>query len=182
MFTNLEVQYGLDINNTQHIWLLHFLFLDTINRQLEFFAQSWNQHRIQISGGSNRSPADMFGFDMLVHGVRGSHLPVEEELSIEEQEVYGTDWAELRDKTVLRSRQANNPTDEGLTSWLGHTGPPERLNEVRVHEPEGIFTPGDIEYLNASVGHLAGTAEPANVVQLWTQAFAIARQRYPNHF
>ncbi|KAF8218161.1 hypothetical protein K438DRAFT_19621 [Mycena galopus ATCC 62051] len=45
-FTRLEVWYGLDINNVAHIWLLHLLFLGTINTQLPFFAESWNQHCI----------------------------------------------------------------------------------------------------------------------------------------
>lgn len=43
---NLELGYSLDINNMSHLWLLHFLFLLTINTQLHFFAESWNQHRI----------------------------------------------------------------------------------------------------------------------------------------
>jgi hypothetical protein len=63
MFTQLELQHGLDINNTHHIWLIHHLFLSTINQQLAFFADAWNQHRIQIRDGPNRSPADLFGFD-----------------------------------------------------------------------------------------------------------------------
>ena len=59
IFTDLELRYGLDINNIHHIWLLHHLFLRLINQQLTFFAESWNQHRIQIQDGPNRSPADM---------------------------------------------------------------------------------------------------------------------------
>ncbi|KAF7311812.1 hypothetical protein MIND_00191700 [Mycena indigotica] len=91
-FTSLELHYGLNINNVGHIWLLHFLFLATINSQLAFFAESWNEHRIQIRNGPNRSPIDMFGFDMLICGVRGDELPPEEEgLSEEELEVYGID-------------------------------------------------------------------------------------------
>ena len=39
LFTALELTHGLDINNINHIWLLHRLFLDTINSQLAFFAQ-----------------------------------------------------------------------------------------------------------------------------------------------
>ena len=56
-----------------------------------FFAKSWNQHQIQIWDDPSRSPADMFGFDMLVHGVCGDQLP-EDELHQEELEVYGVDW------------------------------------------------------------------------------------------
>ncbi|KAJ7035753.1 hypothetical protein C8F04DRAFT_1210195 [Mycena alexandri] len=123
-FTLLELRHGLDINNITHIWLLHFLFLATINSQLAFFAQSWNQHRIQISHGPNRSPSDMFVFDMLVNGVRGNQLPAEEEMDEEELEVYGIDWAGLQDDTLLASQWANNSMGEGATSWVGRVGPP----------------------------------------------------------
>jgi len=37
----------------------------------------------------------MFGFDMLVHGVRGDQLP-DEDLTEEELEVYGVDWGVYR--------------------------------------------------------------------------------------
>ena len=74
MFTVLELRHGLDINNPNHIWLLHLIFLPTINMSLKFFAEAWNEHQIQIRGGPNRSPSDMFYFDMLVHGVRGESL------------------------------------------------------------------------------------------------------------
>ncbi|KAJ6501015.1 hypothetical protein DFH09DRAFT_1252122 [Mycena vulgaris] len=127
-FTILELRHGLDINNVAHIWLLHFLFLATINSQLAFFAQSWNQHRIQIRHGPNRSPADMFVFDMLVNGVRGNQLPAEKNLSEEELEVYGIDWAGLRDDTLLASQRENNPMSEGATSWIGRVGPPPLSN------------------------------------------------------
>ena len=71
IFTQLKLRFGLDINNVHHIWLLHHLFLSSINQQLAFFAESWNQHCIQIRDSPNRSPADLFGFDMFVHGVHG---------------------------------------------------------------------------------------------------------------
>ena len=69
-FTALELRYGLDINNVHHIWLVHYLFLSLINQQLQFFAEAWNQHKLQIRNGPNRSPANLFGFNMIVHGIR----------------------------------------------------------------------------------------------------------------
>ena len=48
IFKMLEVHHGLDINNINHIWLLHYLFLNTIQCAAGFFAQSWNHHVIQI--------------------------------------------------------------------------------------------------------------------------------------
>jgi hypothetical protein len=83
---------------------LHHLFLQTLNQQLAFFAESWNHHQIQIHGGPNRSPIDMFGFDMLVHGVRGDHVYSEEDgLTDKELEVYGVDWEALQNERILQS-------------------------------------------------------------------------------
>ncbi|KAJ7716847.1 hypothetical protein B0H16DRAFT_1666879 [Mycena metata] len=183
-FTILELRHGLDINNHAHIWLLHFLFLATINSQLAFFAQSWNQHRIQIRGGPNRSPADMFVFDMLVHGVRGNQLPEDEVLDEEELEVYGIDWAGLRDESLLTSQRTNNPNSEGATSWVGRVGPPplSDLSSVVVEPPVDVLEEGeDVELFNAVV-HLLGTAQDEECILLRTTALAHARRIHPDIF
>lgn len=121
-FIELELRHGLNINDPHHIWLLHYLFLPVINQQLSFFAESWNNHCIQIRGGPNRSPADMFGFDMLVHGVRGQQLPPlypDHKLPEDELEVYGIDWTAFRDDQLLQSLRGNNLQTEEGSSWVG---------------------------------------------------------------
>lgn len=172
LFTLLEVRHGLDINNACHIWLLHYLFLHQINEQLRFFLEAWNQHQIRIRDGPNRSPADMFGFDMHVHGVRGTDPTP---MTAEELEVFGVDWEALNDDAVLESRQDNNPSDEGSTSWVGRTGPPAMLNEISVEPPAGPFTDGELQQLENAVGHLAGAVEDSAVAHLWTEALNTAR-------
>ena len=74
-------------------------FLQVINNQLTFWANSWNQHKLQIQSGPSRLPADLFVFDMLMHSVWGNQLP-DEELTEEELEVYGVEntWEGLRDE------------------------------------------------------------------------------------
>ncbi|KAJ7199943.1 hypothetical protein GGX14DRAFT_372621 [Mycena pura] len=183
-FTILELRHGLDINNIAHIWLLHFLFLATINSQLAFFAESWNQHRIQIRHGPNRSPADMFVFDMLVHGVRGNQLPDEEVLNEEELEVYGIDWAGLRDDDLLASQRTNNPTAEGATSWVGRVGPPplSDLSSVVVDSPADILSEGEDLVLYNAVVHLLGSAQDEDCINLWIHALAYARLMHPDLF
>ncbi|KAK1230777.1 hypothetical protein PQX77_006126 [Marasmius sp. AFHP31] len=64
-FTDLEINCGLEYQNTNHKWLLQHLFLDIINEEMMFWYNSWNQHKIAIKGGPSRSPEEMFGFDML---------------------------------------------------------------------------------------------------------------------
>ncbi|TBU51966.1 hypothetical protein BD310DRAFT_833201 [Dichomitus squalens] len=134
-FTALELHHGLDINNPHHIWLLHRLFLDYINFDLTFFVKAWNEHKISLRTGPRRSPADMFGFDMLIHGVRGD-APADIINSDEELEVYGLDWEALQEDDLRTSHATNNPLSEGWSSWLGRTGPPEHLNEVNVESPQ----------------------------------------------
>lgn len=44
-FRGLELRsLGLDINNVNHLWLLHYIFLPVINSDLTFFVESWNNH------------------------------------------------------------------------------------------------------------------------------------------
>jgi len=184
-FTDLELQHGLDINSTHHIWLLHFLFLPTINQQLSFFAESWNQHRIQIRLGPNRSPADMFGFDMLVHGIRGSQLQPEEPLSAEELEVFGVDWAALRDERVISSVRNSVPAErEGDgSSWIGQVGPPAHLNEVAVDPPFVDMEGSQLQLFEETVARWS-TQAGANITipNLWLYGLALARMIYGNVF
>ncbi|KAF8157372.1 hypothetical protein K438DRAFT_1621161 [Mycena galopus ATCC 62051] len=184
MFILLEIHHGLNINNANHIWLLHYLFLDQINHQLRFFMEAWNQHQIHIRDGPNRSPADMFGFDMFVHGVRGTNPNHEEPVSDAELEVYGVDWEALHEDSLLESRQDNNPSNEGSTSWIGRNGPPppEQLNEVVVDPPTGPFSSLELHTMTAMIGHLAGAVDDAAVANLWTEALIIARQMHPDLF
>ncbi|KAJ7846578.1 hypothetical protein B0H14DRAFT_3086265 [Mycena olivaceomarginata] len=140
-FTALEIRYGLDINDVASIWLLHFLFLDTINTQLAFFAKAWNQYQIQIRNSTDHSPTDMFVFDMYVNGVHSDQLPPKEEnLNEEELEVYGIDWQGL----------CNN----GSSSWVGRTGPPPDLSQVAVQLPTGTLTEEEVTELYSLFSHL----------------------------
>jgi hypothetical protein len=186
-FTALEVHHGLDINNSHHIWLLHFLFLPAINQQLSFFAESWNQHQIQICGGRSRSPADMFGFDMLVHGIRGSQLPSEdlEPLSLEELEVFGVDWDALRQEQVVASVRGSVPVQgEGDgSSWIGQIGPPVRLNEVAVEPPSVTMEDSQLQMFEETVARWsAQEGASISIPSLWLYGLALARLIYGNIF
>lgn len=181
IFVMLELHHGLDINNVNHIWLFHHLFLSTINSVLAFFAQSWNKHRIQIRRGPNRSPADMFGFDMLVHGVRGDPLP-NDNLEDEELEVYGIDWEALRDDRLLQSQQANNASTEGSTSWINQAGPPEHLNEVQVDSPGAPLHQEEIQYIDDAVLGFIELSDNNSVAQMWIISLSIAQDIRPDLF
>ena len=182
-FTRLEMNFGLNINNPNHIWLLQHLFLPTINSVLSFFAQSWNEHKIEIRGGPNRSPLDLFGFDMLVHGVRGNMLPqAEEDMDQEELEVFGIDWEALRDENILESQQDNNGLQEPPDTWLGRIGPPPNLNEVEVNTPEALLTFAEIQSIDNIVSSWVGAGDDESVTQTWINGLATAYNLRPGLF
>ncbi|KAJ7036875.1 hypothetical protein C8F04DRAFT_1220836 [Mycena alexandri] len=122
-FTMLELHHGLDINN----------------------------HQIQIRNGHNRSPADMFYFDTLVHGAHGHALAAD----LSEEELEG-----LHDDTLLHSQRENNAEETGWTSWLRRVGPPEHLNEVPVAALEAI------------IAEWRGLAADWDIIHLWNIALA----------
>jgi hypothetical protein len=178
-FTLLELQCGLDINNTHHIWLLHYLFLTIINDELTFFAQAWNQHRLQIRNGPNRSPMDMFVFDTLVHGVRST--PLDENLSPEELEVYGVDWEGLQDEAILHSRDSNNVQDEAGTSWVGRVGPPSDLGGVILDEPNVQLEDNELAQFHEMIDW-SGGVEIEDVARRWMSGLVAARHVFGAEF
>jgi hypothetical protein len=176
-FTDLELHHGLDINNANHIWLLHTLFLPTLNQRLDFFAESWNQHTIQIRGGPNRSPLDMFGFDMLVHGVRGDAIP-SDDLTAAELETYGIDWAAYRDGAILQSVR-QHARNEPASSWVGQTGPPQNLNEVPLYPPPAPFPDNSVDGLLEAA---AGNGQDYSIPGAWFRALAFAHANFGDMF
>ncbi len=55
-FTRLERRHALDPEKPSHLWLLHLLFLDEINKSCMAFQQEWNHHPIS-GAGRNQTPA-----------------------------------------------------------------------------------------------------------------------------
>lgn len=48
---------GLDIDNNLHLYILHFLFMDRINKSLLEFVRVWNNHKIRTV--NNRTPTQL---------------------------------------------------------------------------------------------------------------------------
>ncbi|KAH8088949.1 hypothetical protein BXZ70DRAFT_865733, partial [Cristinia sonorae] len=45
-FYRLEQLHGLDASNPHHLWLIHYLFLDDINKDGKEFRYGWNFHPV----------------------------------------------------------------------------------------------------------------------------------------
>lgn len=68
-FHDLELQAGLNPENPNHLWLLHHVFLSTMNNEAERWLETWNSHPLRSEG--SRSPKDIFFFGLVEHGPRG---------------------------------------------------------------------------------------------------------------
>uniref|UniRef100_A0A4W5NV15 Integrase catalytic domain-containing protein n=1 Tax=Hucho hucho TaxID=62062 RepID=A0A4W5NV15_9TELE len=64
LFTFLETEQIIDINNEVHLWALHFVFLSRVNRDLAAFASQWNHHGLRTE--QRQSPLQLFVSGSLV--------------------------------------------------------------------------------------------------------------------
>lgn len=70
-FSTLELHHALNAANQNHRWLLQYLFLVDINREIQRFVEAWNNHPLKRDGERTRTPLDLFHWDMQTNGIRG---------------------------------------------------------------------------------------------------------------
>ncbi|KAK0429600.1 hypothetical protein EV421DRAFT_1723058, partial [Armillaria borealis] len=70
-FMELEASYGLDHDNSAHIWLLQHLFLSTIDADALQWVDWWNNHPIPLEGKHPETPSNMWIESQLMDGLRG---------------------------------------------------------------------------------------------------------------
>jgi len=109
-FIDLESHHELLPDLPAHIWLLHWLFLDAINDEIQGWADAWNHHRISLRGEANCSPRELFLFSIAEDGVRGvEHMDNDE---IVDPDTYGIDW-EVDNNPILRRHFLENNSSQG---------------------------------------------------------------------
>ncbi|KAJ7576731.1 hypothetical protein C8J56DRAFT_709870, partial [Mycena floridula] len=129
-----------------------------------------NNHQIQIWNGLNRSPLDMFVFNMFALSVRSQAL----ELSPEELKSYGIDWAAFKIEHVCCHQQTHIPPNEESTSWVGHQGPPPNLTQVVVELPETVFADEVLPGLDNFVSEWTGSSNITAIASAWANGLAYA--------
>ncbi|ESK82659.1 hypothetical protein Moror_11196 [Moniliophthora roreri MCA 2997] len=135
-----------------------------------------------IRGGPNRSPHDVFEFDMLACGWRGGSLEDHRMLE-KELEVFGIDWEGLHNDTLLKQMRSEY-VDDGATSWLGHQGPPPNTNGIKVDNPTNPFTENQMRWIEERVQELPSPAsiDIESIRNRWVYGLAYARQLRPDIF
>ncbi|KAI0668378.1 hypothetical protein C8Q78DRAFT_1071288 [Trametes maxima] len=133
-FLNLERHYGLDTSLPSHIWLLHHLFLGSINQDAFQWAEAWNAHSLSLPTGGSRSPRDMFLFGMLEHGARGIEAFLQQEPQVDNLAEYGVDWDALDSPNLMAHYERFNGADHDINAFTPNSAP-ERLSEVACEVP-----------------------------------------------
>ncbi|KAJ7698352.1 hypothetical protein B0H17DRAFT_1158379 [Mycena rosella] len=145
-----KANHGFNPTRPGHIWLLHHLFLASVNRDAQDWAEAWNSHQL--------TSARPFLFGMLREGARGisSFLAPEEE-GIEDINEYGVDWEVNNEPELMAHLFENNPQEHPDISNdpFAAASTPANLSEVLCDPPNCPFTSAELatldEHLNASV-------------------------------
>lgn len=150
---DLEANYSLNPRLPSHIWLLHHLFLSSINEDAAEWAEVWNHHTIQLRHERNATPHDMYFFSMMQDGLRGvSGLrDLDDEVPAEDLAGYGIDW-EVADNARYMHHLLENNSEAGSVPNPFQVGP-ATLSDVPCEPPNCPFTVMEVAALDA---HLAG--------------------------
>lgn len=171
-FMDLEAHYNLDYNNFAHIWLLHHLFLNAVNRDIQAWVQTWNLHRVAVPEGGQRSPHEMFLFGMVEYGMRGIDGMVEDEPAIDDFVTYGVDWEQM--DLAGRALQ-RNPQDWIEENPFLVSARPEQMSEVICDEPDSPLTYEQIVVLDQLLCERVDVQSQNMDVRklIWTEALHI---------
>jgi hypothetical protein len=159
LFQDLEAYDSLDPTSATHIWLLHHLFLDAINLDIQDWVGAWNNHVMAIQGEQSRLPHDMFFFGMIQDGPRGMELAAEEDIPEDDVAGYGIDWQDLDNPQIRAHHEAangiKNIDDQDIADDMGDgdcgIDVPNNLADIRVEEPVCPLTAEQVGYLDAQL-------------------------------
>ncbi|KAK7041377.1 hypothetical protein R3P38DRAFT_2512211 [Favolaschia claudopus] len=178
-FHDLEINHGLNPRSPGDIWLLHHLFLDSINQDAQEWAEAWNSHKVQIKRERKRSPRDMFVFSMVQDGPRGLGdvvEPVDE--PVDDIASYGVDWEVANDPRLMRHLLEENPQDWEDENPF-HAAPPQ-LSDVPCEPPNCPFTMEQVALLDRLLAERVDVTSRNMVMRrmVWCEAFNICTQFY----
>ncbi|KAJ7026248.1 hypothetical protein C8F04DRAFT_966551 [Mycena alexandri] len=179
-FLDLEANHGLNPTRPGHIWLLHHLFLASVNRDAQDWAEAWNSHQLTVRRQRERSPRDLFLFGMLREGPRGISAFLTAEEDIEDINEYGIDWEVNQKPEIVAHLLENNPEERAGGAGddpFASASTPDNLSEVLCDPPNCPFTPMQLELLDQ---HLSTSVDlfsrNMNIRRsVWVRALDIAR-------
>jgi hypothetical protein len=181
-FTDLEANEGLDVDNPAHIWLLHHLFLGSINQDTLAWAEAWNSHKLQMRGEPQQTPQEMFFFSMLEDGPRGLGGPQSQgeegdSDGLEDGEdvsMFGIDWDEMDNKALMEHHHRHNP----IQLDNPFSASPSTLSEVVCTPPDCPLLAESVHQLDLYLSQVADINSHSMLVHrnIWIEALRVCSQ------
>jgi hypothetical protein len=177
LFTDLEANEGLDVDNPAHIWLLQHLFLNQINQDSLLWAEAWNNHKLQIRGEPQQTPHEMFFFSMIEDGPRGLNGPRQGDqdgLEGGDLYLYGVDWEVMEDDELMTNHRYYNPTPPDNPFSTA----PSSLSEVECTPPNCPLSAEGVSQLNRYLSQVVDVDSRSMLVRrtIWIQALRACSQ------
>ncbi|KAJ6462900.1 hypothetical protein C8R45DRAFT_841390 [Mycena sanguinolenta] len=140
-FNRLERLHHLDPDRPDHLWLLHTLFLDSINEDCEEFQSNWNAHPIDGMGTANKSPNDLRLLGQVRHGVYQDECQGLHPETIEKYYgVYGTARAGRQGGAGIPPDE-NDAEEPGIAEHIrADQGPQIRHDAIEVPDHKNPFS------------------------------------------
>jgi hypothetical protein len=174
-FQDLETHHGMNVEDGYHTWLLHRLFLEELNWELQEWVKSWNHHKMQLKGEMNQSPIEMFMMGMVEWEALGVHDWIkQQEEDVTDLLNYGVAWENLEDE-VAHNLEHNGENQLGpfdIDNW------PEELHDVACDPPDCPLSVVEQETLDAVVVHEFGGNEFRSMGEwmlIWNRALDLCR-------
>jgi hypothetical protein len=153
LFLELETHHGLNPTDPDHIWLLHHLFLQSVDDDAQHWSRVWNNHKIQISGEPNASPGEMWFWSQLNDGIRGINEDQAADDSLNDPNSFGIDWDVHEDDRLMAHFRENNAEGEvALRSTNGNV--PRRLSIVNCDSPDSPLPPHLVARMDDELANL----------------------------
>ncbi|KAF9036534.1 hypothetical protein BDP27DRAFT_1528150 [Rhodocollybia butyracea] len=170
LFRALETAHGLNIDNDRHLWLLHHLFLERINNDIDVWIRSWNYHTLSSRTQTHQNSS----CHVSTRGIFPE--PEEEQRGDEAYANYGVDWDGIEDPQLLAHHRQHNPADlAGLSNEFDRDRP-EEMSHVEVPAVQGLNEQG-LASLDEFLHRLPyfSNMDQESLKQLWDSASNFAR-------
>ena len=168
-FQDLETHHGFNAEDGDHTWLLHRLFLEELNCELDIWTKGWNNHKMQLRGERNKSPMEMFLIGMVERDTPGIREWIEQQEEAPPND--GATWEDLGDAA------AENLVENGRNQVpFDIDNRPDVLNEVECEPPGCPLSADEKERLDATVAQEFGINQYRSMPErmlIWNRALEL---------
>ena len=180
LFSDLSHQHGLNVNIPQHKWLLRFLFLPILNEDAQEFANTWNQHVMELDGQRDMSPHDLFLTGTIQNGLRGILYPQDDASGEDGNEIGRYEGEEVGLERGNGAEGVFNHAGIHNAEHLPVAAPPT-FSEVVLASSNCPLSAEQLQHLTGELGHrehLKNTVSMAVCRQLWIEALEICQRMW----